>query len=208
MNKKIFFDTVKPIFGGLFNHAQVDGLDAILDEFLCRVLAIDAMAYMLATAFHETAHTMQPVRETLADSDDKAITILDRAFARGQLKWVKKPYWRKDADGKSWLGRGLVQLTHKVNYQKMSAITGIDLVAHPERAMEMDVAIAIMIEGMTHGIFTGKDNDDFLDGVDESDAEDFREFVSARRIINGTDRAADIARIALTFEKALRAAGA
>lgn len=205
MNRKIFFDTVRPIFpGGILDHQQVAGMGAMLDATLG--MQIDHVAYMFATAYHETAKTMQPVRETLAKTDEEAIRILDRAYARGKLHGVSKPYWRRDGDGKSWLGRGLVQITHKVNYQKMGAIVGVDLVARPERAMEMPVAIRIMIEGMRRGIFTGKKLDDYLDGVDESDAEDFREFAAARRIINGTDRANDIAKAALTFEKALRGA--
>lgn len=207
MNRKFFFDTVRPIFpGGILDSMQVTGMGAILDAFEADRSPFDAEAYMLATAFHETAHTMQPLRETRAASDAAAIRILDSAFARGKLHWVSKPYWRFDADGKSWLGRGLVQLTHKVNYDRLGKRIGVDLVADPTLAMTMPVAIRIMIEGMRLGLFTGKALDDFLDGVDEADREDFREFSNARRIINGTDRAADIARAALVFEKALKGA--
>jgi len=49
---------------------------------------------------------------------------------------VKTPSWRPDTEGRSWLGRGLVQRTHKRNYEAMSKVTGIDLVGDPSRAME------------------------------------------------------------------------
>jgi Putative peptidoglycan binding domain len=204
-DRAVFFDGFRTLFpGGKMTVGQVAGTDDILDAFEAAGTPIDHQAYMLATAFHETAHTMQPVRETLADSDDRAIAILERSWARGRMPWVKSAYWRKDKDGKSWLGRGLVQLTHKDNYEKLSPIVGVDLVARPEAAMEMDVAIKIMMEGMRLGLFTGRKLSDTLDGVDESDAEDAREFEASRPIINGKDKAAAIAAAAIVIEKAIR----
>lgn len=206
-DRAVFFDIVRPLFpGSRLDQSQVAGFNAILDAFEAARPPIDHQAYMLATAFHETAQTMQPVRETLKPTDDAAIAVLDSSWARGRMPWVKSAYWRKDKDGKSWLGRGLVQITHKFNYEKLSKVVGVDLVARPAAAMEMSVAIEIMIEGMKLGVFTGRDLDDYLDGVDEGDAEDFREFVGSRRIINGTDRAEAIAKAALVMEKALRSA--
>jgi hypothetical protein len=35
---------------------------------------------------------------------------------------VKPPYWRKDKDGKLWLGRGLVQITRRSNWTGARAI--------------------------------------------------------------------------------------
>ena len=131
IDRKFFFDSVRDsLFKGTLSDGQVEGMTAILDYFEAHMPEADLrwLAYILATAFHETAYTMQPVRETLADSDAKAIDILDRAYAAGRLSWVKSVYWKPDEDGKSWLGRGLVQLTHKRNYEAMSKITGIDLV--------------------------------------------------------------------------------
>jgi predicted chitinase len=156
-----------------------------------------ALAYVLATAFHVTAATMQPVRETLANTDQSAVARLESAYAAGRLRTVKTPYWRYDADGRTWLGRGLVQLTHRRNYQKMSELTGIDLVAAPHRAMEMDVAVKILIEGMRAGSFTGRRLGDYFD-AGKSD------WVGARKIINGNDRAALVAGYAKAFAAALR----
>ncbi len=198
-NRHAFFDFVRTkLFKGRLAAGQVEGLTAILDGWQARVGQDEAqpLAYVLATAFHETAATMQPVRETLASSDRSAIARLDEAFAAGRLGSVKTPYWRPDADGKSWLGRGLVQLTHRRNYEAMSAVTGIDLLADPGRAMEMPVSVAILIEGMRRGSFTGRKLGDYF-GQERAD------WVGARKIINGNDRADLVARHARLFAEAL-----
>lgn len=209
MDRKAFFGAVRnALFAGKLTQRQVAGMNIILDAFDAAKPPIDHMAYMLATTFHETAQTMEPVRETLADTDDKAIGILESSWRRGRMPWVKSAYWRKDADGKSWLGRGLVQLTHKVNYDKIGKAIGVDLVADPSKAMDPHVAVSIMMAGMKLGIFTGKSLATYLDGVQESDAADFAEYTAARRIINGTDKASAVAGYAQKFEDALQAAGA
>jgi predicted chitinase len=199
-NRHAFFDLVRTkLFKGRLAAGQVEGLTAILDAWRERDGQGEAqpLAYVLATAFHETAATMQPVRETLASSDRSAIARLDEAFAAGRLGSVKTPYWRPDAEGKSWLGRGLVQLTHRRNYEAMSAVTGIDLVADPGRAMEMPVSVAILIEGMRRGSFTGRKLSDYF-GQGRTD------WVGARKIINGNDRADLVARHARVFAEALQ----
>jgi predicted chitinase len=139
---------------------------------------------------------MQPVRETLAESDAAAAARLESAWARGRLGAVRTPYWRADGDGKYWLGRGLVQLTHKANYERMSRETGIDLVAEPGRAMETDVAVAILFAGMEKGLFTGRKLADYF-------ADGRADWTQARRIINGLDRATDVAAYGRAFHLAL-----
>lgn len=200
MNREFFFDTVgRTIFKKEPTPSQVAGMTAILDAWERRFVEHDRrwLAYILATAFHETAYMMQPVRETLAESEARAIEILEAAFAAGRLSWVKTPYWRRDEDGRSWHGRGLVQLTHKRNYEAMSVLTGIDLVADPDRAMEMDAAVTILIEGMLQGSFTGHKLADHLNATAE-------DWVNARRIVNGTDRAEKLAAYAMAFHAAIR----
>lgn len=210
MNRSAFYSAVRAsLFAGKLTQDQVTGTNYLLDAIEAEGdIERNHAAYMLATAFHETARTMHPVRETLASSDDQAIRILDAAFARGRLPWVRKPYWRKDAQSKSWLGRGYVQLTHKFNYERATRELGIDLIAHPEYAMVPNIAAKIMIRGMDEGWFTGKTLDQYIDDADEADSEDLREYVNARPIINGKDKAEQIGLIAVKFEAALKAAGA
>lgn len=200
-DRQRFFAAIRNApFSGKLSGGQVQGTELVLDQFERIAPDGDArhLAYMLATAFHETAATMQPVRETLAASDDAAIIILDRAYAAGRLGQVSSPYWRRDAEGKSWLGRGLVQLTHKRNYEAMSAVTGIDLVARPERAMEPEVSATILVEGMLQGSFTGRRLSRYFNAQSE-------DWVGARAIINGRDRAELIAGYGKSFNAALTA---
>lgn len=204
MNRAAFYASVRSrtsgVFGTSITKSQVQGTEAILDEAERRGTPLRHLAYILATAYHESAHTMQAVRETLANTDDKAIRILDRSFAAGNLSWVKTPYWRKDADGKSWLGRGLVQLTHKRNYQIMTPIVGADLVANPNMAMETRVAVKIMFDGMERGSFTAHKLSAHIN-------DQKTDYYNARRIINGIESAAKVATYAKQFEAALRTAG-
>ena len=201
--RKTFFDAVRlSLFDGVLKKHQVTGLTAILDRGGVAAGIDDRwLAYMLATAYHETGQTMQPVRETFAKSDVRAIALLDSAFDNGRLPSVSVPYWRRDAEGKSWLGRGLVQLTHRVNYEKMALATGIDLVSRPERAMEMDVAVDILFIGMRTGAFTGRRLGQYFSASKE-------DWTGARRIINGRDRAELVAGYGRRYLAAIRLARA
>jgi hypothetical protein len=202
--RRIFFDEVrKSLFAGRLKRREVEGLNAVLagwaklDESAREAAGgNDALAYVLATAFHETAATMRPVRETLALSDADAIARLERAFRAGRLSTVKTPYWRPDAEGRTWLGRGFVQLTHRRNYEAMSALTGINLVSNPGRAMEIEVAVAILVSGMREGAFTGCRLGDYFAGGRA-------DWAGARKIVNGTDRAELVAGYARAFRAAL-----
>lgn len=182
---KGFFNHLRlHLCGGALNQEQVRGINAILASWARHGSPDDRpqLAYVLATAFHETAGRLQPARETLALSDAQAIDRLERAFQAGRLPQVKSPYWRVDATGQSWFGRGFVQLTHKRNYAAMANVLGVDLVTDPTRAMALDIAADILVVGMRDGLFSGRKLDDYLtkDGAD---------WLNARRIVNGMDRA-------------------
>lgn len=191
---KSFFDTVRPMFGGVLSQSQVNGLETLLAA--TRDLPLPWRAYVLATAKHETGDTMLPVREAFAHSSDEAVRRLDRAWRDGKLKRVRTPYWRPDRNGQSWHGRGYVQLTHKGNYSKAGREIGVDLLSNPDAAMNPEIAAKIIVQGMSDGWFTDERMSDYLTGTPD--------YVNARRIVNGTDRAELIAQYARTFEKALR----
>ncbi len=65
IDRKSFFDAVrKSPGGGLLRCDPVDGMTRILDEWEKRGLTnLDWLAYMLATVWHETGATMQPIKE-------------------------------------------------------------------------------------------------------------------------------------------------
>lgn len=203
MDRAKFFASLRSrasgVFGTSLSQGQVEGVEAILDEALRRRTFKNHLAYMLATTYHETAHTMQPIHE------------------RGGRAYFNKydagtPIGKRlgntvKGDGFRFMGRGLVHITGRANYAKASKKLGVDFIADPDRVLEPKLAIAIMFAGMEEGWFTGKDLLDYIDLEDEADAEDLREYANARRIINGTDKAAQIGQYAIAFENALTAAG-
>lgn len=145
------------------------------------------IAYILATIKHECANTWLPIEE----------------FGKGRGRDYGKPVEVTDpATGERssqvYFGRGYVQLTWLRNYQRLDTELGLGnrLWLHPEIALEPDVAWRICSVGMRIGLFTGKGLPDYIhDAVCD--------YVSARRIINGTDKAALIAGYATTFEDLL-----
>lgn len=207
MNRATFFDAVRgPLFGGRLTDDQVDGMGRILDEAERRRMPINQTAYVLATPYHETAKKMQPVIETCQPSEaknpsvDEAIRRLEASWAKGKMPWVKTAYWRKDSDGLSWLGRGLPQVTHESNYLRAEAELDVPFSKNPDLMLDIRYAVPVMFLGMLGGWFTGERLSDYLTATKT-------DYVNARRIINGTESAAKVASIAITFESALRAAG-
>jgi putative chitinase len=193
-NAKAFFDHLRAgLLGPTLSAEEVDGCNKILAAMDGSPLAWTA--YALATAYHETASTMQPIKEY--GGPTYFTRMYDVTGARPQLALK---YGNTCAgDGPRYCGRGYVQLTWKVNYETASAKCGCDLVANPDRAMEPAIAAKVMRHGMTEGWFTGKKLSDYLGAKTD--------YVNARRIINGTDKAQTIAGYAQKFEAALKAGG-
>lgn len=196
MNRKIFYDTIRPLFGKL-KSSQVDGLNILLDGWAKRYAGQDIrhLAYCLATTYHETATTMRPIEEYGSDARaNKLYGIEGKNPTR-----ARKMGNTRVGDGARYKGRGYVQLTWKCNYERASKVLGDDLVKHPERAMRPDYAAQILYQGCMEGWFTGHRLADHLTSVKT-------DYTNARRIVNGTDKATKIADYAVQFEEALRAA--
>lgn len=194
MSREVFYNVVRKYFGPL-DQGQVDGFERYLNLFDEAKVLRNQGAYVLATVWHETGQKMQPVRETFAESDEQAIARLNRAYAIGSLR-VKRPYWRKDKSGKAWFGRGDIQITHKANYERVGDAIGIDLVTDPNVALKPEVSLQITWIGMRDGLFTGKKLSNYIT-TKKSD------FIGARPIVNGMDRASLIAGYAKNFNLAL-----
>ena len=177
INRNFFFSQVREsLFAGKLKQKQVDGLSAILDEWETNYKMKDDrwLAYMLSTTHHETAATMQPIEEF---GKGKGRKYGNRIKMNGQSY--------TDTD-KLFYGRGFVQLTWYENYEKAGKKLKQDFIQHPEKVMELANASKIMFSGMMEGWFTGKKLGDYFNQTKE-------DWVNARRIINGLDRAAWIA---------------
>jgi hypothetical protein len=155
---------------------QQQGAQALVAQFsLLGDGSTAHLAYVLATAWHETATRMQPIREF--------------GLGRGHS------YGRPDHTGQVPYGRGFVQLTWDHNYAKADQRLGLGgaLVRNYDLALQLDIASKIIVRGMIEGWFTGRKLSSYTD------------FVDMRRIINGTDRAALVASYARVFLPALQA---
>lgn len=177
-----FFAALRYPFGAM-SQSQVDGFNTLLKAL--SPWPISWVAYGLATARHETAKTMQPIKEIGGPAYFKKMYDIEgerpgKAKELGNLS---------PGDGAKYAGRGYVQLTGKYNYEKYGLST------RPDDAMIPAEAARVMKNGMENGRFTGKQLSDYLPG----------DYVGARRIINGTDKAELIAGYARTFEAALKA---
>ena len=154
----------------------------------------------------------------LGDTQDIISYAGDRGVLRNQLAYIlATAYWEtgrtmrpvteygslKYLKGKQYypyIGRGYVQLTWKNNYEDWSRRLGVDLVKTPDKAKDPNIARKILVEGMMLGTFTGKKLSDYVT-LKKSD------FVSARRIVNGTDKAQEIAKLAVEYDRALKDSG-
>lgn len=132
------------------------------------IIKSEAIQYVLATVEHETAGTFRPVKE---------------AF------WLKEGWRKRNLSYYPYYGRGFVQITLEANYAKFGELLKIDLVASPDLALEFDNALFILVYGMKEGLFTGKKLSDYFNKYGSN-------FIGARKIVNGKDRAKKIAILA------------
>jgi putative chitinase len=214
-DRRNFFDELRKRDSGLFGtrltQGQVDGINAILDEGVRRRVALRHMAYVFATVYHEVGGKMQPIRESM----NYSVNGLLKTFGRHRIstadgrkygrsgsrkadqvtianivyggEWGRKNLGNtQPGDGWKYRGGGLPQDTGRRNYR----LAGLENT--PEKILDLKTSVSVMFEAMITGRYTGKRLDDFTD------------YLSMRRVVNGTDKAETIAGYAESFERVLR----
>jgi len=166
-DREVYFDNVRhTLFGGSMTEGQVLGQEALLLVWETKELSDDLRhaAYCLATAKHETANEMLPIKE----------------YGLGQ----GQPYGEADPQtGQTYYGRGFVQLTWRENYsyatQRLKLGGNDDLEWHADRALDPKIAAAVLYAGMLEGWFRppNKLSLYFSDTADDP--------YGAREIVNG-----------------------
>ena len=196
VDRASFFDRFAELFGNPPSTPQREGFHSIFDAWEMSGFTDSRwLAYAFATVWHETGSKMEPVREGFKTSDSAAVRHVTRMFDRGT---ISKNYALPESNGKSYFGRGYVQLTFGRNYKKMGRALGIanSLYDNPSLVLDPQMSARILLVGMTGGHFTGKKLADFFN----DSKEDWR---NARKIVNGLDRAHKIAHFGRKFHEAL-----
>jgi len=221
VNKEKFFEEVKSsLFGGKLTQTQVDGLEAIIDEWNAQGGGHRSqLAYVLATPYHEVGRSYKPVRENLnyttaakirqvwpsrfkTDSSAQPFVKQPKKLAievyGGRLGNKTKP----SEDGWIYRGGGWPQTTGRTNYAKFG------LEENPNDILQPKVSAHALVKGMKDGLYTGKKLSDFIN-------EKQVDYVSARALINADKTrktntgtiGSDIAGYAMKFDLALKNAG-
>lgn len=173
----------RPPLGPTLSQEEVDGCTRILGACAAERFPVAWAAYVLATAVHETAGQLRPIAE----------------YGKGAGRQYGKP---GKHGGQVAYGRGDVQLTWDYNYERADRELGLNgaLVANYDLALDPAISSRIIVRGMEEGWFTGKRLEDYLPATANA-----AQFASARRIVNGTDKADLIAGYAVTFQAGLQA---
>lgn len=163
-----------------FTQAQVDTINAILSE--CDKQGVTdkrQIAYIFGTAYWECHNPKKP---------SLRMTPMEEFGGYGYL--IKKPYY-------PYYGRGLSQLTWLVNYKKEGKRLNLDLVNDPNLILDIPTAANSHVYCMLNGVYTGRKLSDYINDTK-------CDYLGARKIINGTNKAAEIMAIAQKFESALQ----
>ena len=184
VDRAVFFARIRAAFGPL-STAQVQGFEAVLDAL--KGWPLSWAAYALATVWHETGATMEPVREAHG---------LSEAWRKKNLR-----YWPH-------YGRGFVQITWLKNYDwldKASAAAGLtkpgEILANLDLAMRPDISALALRLGLEEGRYDAHGKK-MADRLPKGPATR-EQYVNARYLVNIQDKAGLIADYALKFEKAL-----
>lgn len=174
INRAPFYNYIREhLFSGHLTGLQVDGIEDLLNEW----------------ELHNIADSRQLacILANIYYETNKTMQPIKEFGGEAYLR--SKPYY-------PYFGRDLLQTTWNYNYEKVKNFSGIDVVSHPELIGQMPLAAKVAITFMLHGWYTGKKVGDYFN----NDREDW---YNSRRIINGIDRAKEVAEYGMEFYHAL-----
>jgi putative chitinase len=197
INKKRFYDKFRVYFGSIKKQSTIDSINAILDYFdsnPIKIKPLEKMAYMLATVRHECGGKMLPITENLNYSARRLTQVWPSRFptighakpyAYNPEKLGNNVYSYRLGNGRNdgykYRGRGFIQITGKVNYEKFSKLLNVDLVNDPDLAKDLQIGTAILYHGMIDGLFTGRKLSNYLNSRKN-------DYYGARSIVNADKR--------------------
>lgn len=193
------FKHLREKFGRL-TEEQVIGINRYVDAMdQDKGITYAQAAYVLATVWHETDAKMSPIEEYGKGKGRVYGTWYKNS--KGQLYAFKNgsrdSVYLQSEYPHLYYGRGDTQNTWYDNYEKLSKVFDVDFLQHPELLLTKEWSTKATIYSMKVGLYTGRKLSDYI-------YQSKKDFVNARRIINGTDRANKIAKYAEIFEYALR----
>lgn len=163
-----FFSAFRAHYGKL-TQRQVSALNFFNKKVIefQETFSLQEWAYIYATVVHETGYTFECVREAPKKAE---------LWRKNNLRYY--PYY----------GRGYVQITWTRNYELFGKLLNIDLLNNPDLALQPEIAFQILVRGCKEGLFTGRKLGHYLGLHGKFDA------INARRVINSTDKAQQIAK--------------
>lgn len=179
-----------------FSQSQVDGMNFLRDACNKAKLSPQHAAYIFATAWHESAKRMQPVSEFGKGAKHrygqwfKNSRGVKNGVRNGAKNWPRYLYSEYPH---LYYGRGLSQLTWLDNYIRATEELGVDFANNPEIANKPEHSADILVTGSMQGWFTTRSIPQKITYGH------FQEFIDARGVINGKDKAKMIAEYAKIF---------
>ena len=194
INREFFFSTCRSdLFNNSLNATQVTGLTSLLDYWENKYPNKDDrwLAYILATAYHEVDRKMKPI-----DEYGSTAYFMHRYDKTGNPSVARQLGNTVVGDGADFHGRGFVQLTGRRNYQDWKNRLDVDLIGNPKKVLDLGIATKIIFDGMVLGTFTSKKLSQYFNPTTA-------DWVNARRIVNGLDKANLISGYGISFYKAI-----
>ena len=178
------FDILRAKFGKL-SESQVSAFNHIVSAMDAdKSISYPQGAYILATTWHETATTMLPIAE-YGKGGGRPYGTWQRN-SKGELYAYKNgnrnTVYLQSEYPHLYYGRGETQNTWFDNYEKLSKAFNVDFLNNPDLLLTQEWSTPVTIYSMKNGLYTGKKLSDYIN-------QSKKDYLNARRIINGMDKA-------------------